>query len=113
MSGVVAGRLRCVAVAAGLTAPLCVAVAGLTRAALHQPAGADQPAVRLCLAALLAAAGWAWLPAMAGVTDAWRGAVATGRPRGLRGLALAACGVALAGALTAPACAGTHGPHRD
>ena len=113
MSDVVAGRLRCVAVATGLTVLLGGGAWVLTSTAARQPPGADQSAVRLCLAALLAAAVWAWLQAMAGVADGWRGAGATARPGGIRRLALAACGVALAGTLAAPAYAGTHGPRPD
>jgi nucleoid-associated protein YgaU len=49
---------------------------------------------------------------MAGVADAWRG---TPRHvhRGVRRLALVACGMALASAFAAPAHAGTDGPRSD
>jgi len=112
MDVVPASRARCAAVALGLTATLWGAVAvlvgALTTAATAGPsATAEQGLVRLCLGALAAAAGWAWLQAMAGVADAWRGAPARGSRHGVRRLALAACGAALAGGLCAPAHAGT------
>jgi nucleoid-associated protein YgaU len=97
-----ASRPRCLVVATGLTAALWGAAAVLARAAAGQPAGPDQALVRLSLAALAAVAGWAWLQGMAGVADAWAGAPAA-KSRGLRRVALLACGVALAGALAAPA----------
>ena len=77
-------------------------VRGLTAG---QAATADAALVRLCLVALLVAVGWAWLQGLAGVVDAWRGSVGHPHPgrRGLRRLAMAACGVALAGSLGAPA----------
>jgi hypothetical protein len=93
----------------GLTATLWGAMAVLARAlTARQPASADEALVRLCLGALVLAAGWAWLQGLAGVADAWRGTPCTAH-RGVRRLALAACGMALAGALTAPAHAGTDG----
>ena len=110
---VAASRPRCLAVAIGLTATLWGAAAVLVRLlAAGQPATPDQALVRLCLSALALAAGWAWLQAMAGVADAWRGTPCAGRS-GVRRLALAACGLALAGVLTAPAHAGTDGPRSD
>jgi nucleoid-associated protein YgaU len=99
-----AGRPRCLVVASGLTAALWGAAAVLVRLAARQPAGPDQAIVRLCLAALAAAAVVAWLQGTAGVVDAWRDAPRSGS-RGLRRLALAACGVALAATLAAPASA--------
>jgi hypothetical protein len=121
MNVVAASRPRCLAVALGLTATLWGAAALLVRMlAAGQPVTPEDALVRLCLGALALAAGWAWLQAMGGVADAWRG---TSRPthRGVRRLALAACGVALTGALTAPAHAGigatpgsgTDGPRAD
>jgi nucleoid-associated protein YgaU len=112
MHGAAARRSRCLVVATGLTAALWGAAAVLVRVAAGQPAGPDQPLVRLCLGALVAAAGWAWLQGLAGVVDAWRGAPGV-ESRGLRRLALAACGVALAGALAAPAYAGPERPPPD
>jgi hypothetical protein len=101
-------RLRCLAVAICLTATLWGAVAVLVHAlTTRQPATPDEALVRLCLAALVLAAGWAWLQAMTGVAEAWRGTPCSGQ-RGVRRLALAACGMALAGALTAPAHADDH-----
>ena len=115
---VAASRPRCLAVAIGLTATLWGAAALLVRMlAARQPATPDEALVRVCVGALGLAAGWAWLQAMAGVTDAWRGttgAVPSGAvPSGVRRLALAACGMALASALTAPAHADTDGPRSD
>ena len=110
---VAASRPRCLAVAFGLTATLWGAAAVLVRTfAARQPATPDEALVRLCLAALTLAAGWAWLQAMAGVADAWRGTPRAGR-HGVRRLALAACGIALASVLTAPAHAGTDDPRSD
>ncbi|MDX6375444.1 MAG: hypothetical protein QOD98_4432 [Nocardioidaceae bacterium] len=104
-----ASRPRCLAVATGLTATLWGAAAVLARAlTARQPATADEALVRLCLGALVVAAGWAWLQGMTGVADAWRGTPRAAHG-GVRRLAVAACGVALAGALTAPAHAGTDG----
>ena len=110
-----ASRPRCLVVASGLTAALWGA-AGVLAGALTagQPAGAvtpEQALVRLSEAALVAAAAWAWLQGLAGGADAWRGRPAdqAGRP-GIRRLALVACGVALVGALAAPAQAGPDRP---
>ena len=112
MNVAAASRPRCLVVATGLTAALWGAAGVLVRVAAGQPAGPDQALVRLCLAALAAAAAWAWLQGMAGVVDAWRGAPGAGS-RGPRRVVLAACGVALAGALAAPSYAGEQGPSRD
>ena len=110
---VAASRPRCLAVAIGLTATLWGAAAVPVRTfAARQPATPDEVLVRLCLAALTLAAGWAWLQAMAGVADAWRGTPRAGR-HGVRRLALAACGIAVASVLTAPAHAGTDDPRSD
>ena len=113
MNVAAASRPRCLAVAIGLTATLWGAAAVLVHTlAARQPATPDEALVRLCLGALALAAGWAWLQAMAGVADAWRGTSRVGH-RGVRRLALAACGVALASVLTAPAHADTDGPRAD
>jgi glyoxylase-like metal-dependent hydrolase (beta-lactamase superfamily II) len=113
MSVEAASRPRCLAVATGLTAALWGAAAVLVRMlAARQPATPGEDLVRLCLGALAVAAGWAWLQAIAGVSDAWRG-VPPGGGHGPRRVALAACGVALAAALAAPAQAGTDGPRSD
>jgi hypothetical protein len=112
MNVVAAGRPRCLAVAIGLTATLWGAAAVLVRTvAAGQPASTDEALVRVCLGALAVAAGWAWLQAMAGVVDAWRGAPRL--HRGVRRLALAACGMALATTLAGPANADSHGPRTD
>ena len=112
MNVVAASRPRCLAVAIGLTATLWGAAALLVRTfAARQPASPDEALVRLCVGALALAAGWAWLQAMAGVADAWRGTPRS--HRGVRRLALAACGMALASTLTGPAHADTDGPHTD
>lgn len=63
---------------------------------------------RLSACVLLACATWAWLALTVTVCDAWRGASSPGRrpwmlPAGLRRLVLAACGVALASGVAAPA----------
>ncbi len=100
-----ASRPRCLVVASGLTAALWGAAAVLARAASGLPDGSGAPAqalVRLCLAALAVALAWAWLQGLAAVLDAWRGAPAPAG-HGLRRFVLAACGVALAGSLAAPA----------
>jgi len=101
---VAASRPRCLVVAIGLTAALWGA-AGVLVGALTtgQPAQPDQALVRLAVAALVVAAAWAWLQGMAGVADAWRGTRGGGRHLGLRRLVVVACGVALAGAIAAPA----------
>ena len=79
---VAASRPRCLAVAIGLTAALWGVAAVLVRTlAARQPASPDAALVRLCLGALALAAGWAWLQAMAGVADAWRGTTAPPAPR--------------------------------
>ncbi len=109
MDVVAASRPRCLAVAIGLTAALWGAAAVLLRTlTAGQPATPDESLVQLCLGALALVAGWAWLQAMAGVADAWRGTPCVGG-RGVRRLALTACGMALASALTVPAHAGTDG----
>ena len=103
---VAASRPRCLVVALGLTAALRGAAAVLVRGlTAGQPATPDAALVRLCLVALLVAVGWAWLQGLAGVVDAWRGSVGHPHPghRGLRRLAMAVCGVALAGSLGTPA----------
>ena len=106
---VAASRPRCLAVAIGLTAtlwggPRCGPPAR-GQAAGH-PGGGLGPALP---GALALAAGWAWLRQWPGWPT--RGA---GRPRderqGVRRLVLAACGLALASALTGPAHADTDGP---
>jgi nucleoid-associated protein YgaU len=112
MHVVAASRPRCLVVAIGLTAALWGAAAVLVRFAAGPPAGPDRALVRLSVAMLAAAAAWAWLQGMAGVADAWRGAPSSGSG-GLRRLALAACGVALAGALSAPSYATTDRPRPD
>jgi LysM domain-containing protein len=107
------GRLRCLVVAIGLTAALWGAAAVLAGALTTgtAPVTPDQALVRLSEAALVGAAAWAWLQGLAGVVDAWRGGPAgAAAPRGLRRLALAACGVAVVGTLAAPAQAGTDRP---
>jgi nucleoid-associated protein YgaU len=110
---VAASRPRCLVVATGLTAALWGAAAVPARALTgRQPATPDEALVRLCLAALVIAAGWAWLQAMAGVAAAWRGAAGPVLHPGPRRLALTLCGVALTGALAAPAHAGD-GPRPD
>ena len=112
MNLMAASRPRCLAVAIGLTATLWGVAAILVRAlAARQPVSPDEALVRLCLGALVLAAAWAWLQAMAGVADAWRGTPCQLHP-GVRRLALAACGFALASACAAPAHA-TDGPRSD
>ena len=113
---VAASRPRCLVVAIGLTAALWGAAAVLAGAAAGQPVAdgaTDRALVRLCLAAMLVAVAWAWVQVVAGVADAWRGVTPAAERRGLRRLALVACGVALAGALAAPAHATPHRPRAD
>ncbi len=113
MYAVAAARPRCLAVATGLTATLWGAVAVLARTlTARPPTTPDEGLVDLCLGALVVAAGWAWLQGMAGVADAWRGATGATHS-GVRRLALTACGVVLASALTAPAHAASDGPRSD
>ena len=113
MNVVAASRPRCLAVAIGLTVALWGAATVLLRTlTARQPASPDEALVRLCVGALALAAVWAWLQAMAGVADAWRGRPCAGH-RGVRRLALGACGIALASALASPAHADTHGPRPD
>jgi hypothetical protein len=106
-------------VAVGLTAALWGVAAELVGAlTAGRPATPDAALVRLCVAALLLAVGWAWLQGLAGVADAWRGCrPCAGEPTGVRRLVRvacgAACGVALAGALGAPAGADSAGPRPD
>ena len=107
-----ASRPRCLAVAAALTAALWGAAVLLARTvAAGPPATPDEALVRLCLAGLVVAAGWAWLQALAGVADAWRGTVPG--PGVVRRLVLVACGAALAGTLAAPAHASDDGPRPE
>jgi nucleoid-associated protein YgaU len=115
-------RSRCLMVALGLTAALWGAAAVGLRA-LVAGSTADPAAAldRLCLAALVLAAGWAWLQGMAGVADAWRGASrqsgSGATPSVVRRLAMAACGATLATALCAGATPGAladeRTPHAD
>lgn len=109
-----AGRPRCLVVATGLTAALWGAAAVLVGTIpAGRPATPDQALVQICTGGLVLALGWAWVQAVAGVADAWRGAAPAMAHRGVRRLALAACGAALVGAVTAPAHAepGRPGPH--
>jgi hypothetical protein len=113
VSIVTTSRPRCLAVAGLLTLTLWATAAVLVRAlAGGGSATLDAALVRLCLAALLAATAWAWLQGMAAIRDAWRGAPTPGRHHGVRRLVLAACGVALVGAVTAPAHAHGERLHR-
>ncbi|HEX5088059.1 MAG TPA: LysM peptidoglycan-binding domain-containing protein [Nocardioides sp.] len=112
---VAASRPRCLVVASGLTAALWGAAAVLVRAMGDPPAepgASDRGLTRLCLAALVVAAAWAWAQGIAAVAEAWRGTRRT-PPRGLRRLVLAACGVALAGSLAAPAHAAPDRPRPE
>jgi nucleoid-associated protein YgaU len=106
---VAAGRPRCLAVAVALSAAIWgAAVVPVRAVTAGPPATTDEALVRLCLAALVVAAAWAWLQVLAGVVDAWRGA-APGRGV-IRRLAVAACGAALVGSLAGPAMAAPDGP---
>lgn len=97
-------RLRCLGVATGLTAAVwgAAAVVVLLSRTDGTSGVATQALVRLCAAAVLAALGWGWVQGLAAVAEAWSGAVRTERPGLVRRLVLAACGVALAGALVSP-----------
>ena len=109
-----ASRPRCLAVAIGLTATLWGVAAVLVRTARGQAAGHRRTRPWSGSAWAL----WPWPRAGPGCRSwpAWptpgaaRPATCTG---GVRRLALAACGVALASALAAPAQAGTEGPRSD
>lgn len=80
----------------------------VTAAAQGQHVSFDQALVQACEAVLLACAAWLWVVTAIVSTDAARGRTRSraGVPAGLRRLLLAACGVALATALSAPANAG-------
>jgi len=117
-----ASRPRCLVVATGLTAAIWGVAAVLVRSAAQvsthtsappatQPTTPDEALVWLCVAALVVAATWAWLQALAGVADAWRGA--TPRPGVVRRVAQVACGAALAGTLATPAHASADRPRPD
>jgi nucleoid-associated protein YgaU len=108
MNDTAASGPQCVVVATGLTAALWGAAAVGIRSLVDpartrslDPAGALD---RCCIAALVLVAVWAWLQGLAGVRDAWRGMPA-GHRTGVRRLALAACGIALATALSPAAVA--------
>jgi nucleoid-associated protein YgaU len=103
-------RSRCLAVAAVATAMAVLVAAALLRAeSLGAPTDGTanssvQAVAWLCRSALLVADVWAWAAVLAGVLEAWR----TPRLRSdvrvswIRRWVLAACGVALAGALSTP-----------
>lgn len=117
MNAVTASRPRCLVVATGLTGALWGAAAVLVRSLATTPRTLDQKPdealVRLCVAALVVVVAWAWLQAMAGVTDAWRGGT-PGHVGAVRRLALVACGAALTGALVSTSAqATTGGPRPD
>ena len=104
LQSLTATRARCVGVAGGLVATpwwVVAELAGQVRTVSSRPDQASA-VVGLCLVALSVTALWAWLQALAGVLDAWRG---TGPGSGalVRRLALVACGAALGGALVGPA----------
>jgi len=66
---------------------------------------------------IVACAAWAWLAVTVAVAEAWRGTESAPRrswhlPAGVRRTVLAACGVALASAVTAPAHANGGADHR-
>ena len=107
-------RVRCAAVAAGLTVAAWGAATVVTRALpTAAPRTAEEALVRLCLVVLLLVVAWGWLQGVAAVVEAWRGSAGTARPGAVRRLVLAACGVAAVGLLMAPsatAAPGTHDP---
>jgi len=106
-------RVRCAAVAVGLTVAAWGAATVLAHALpTSAPRTADQALVRLCLAALLLAVTWGWAQGLTAVVEAWRGSAGTARPGAVRRLVLAACGVAAVGLLVAPAADAAPG-HRD
>jgi hypothetical protein len=121
MYDVAASRPRCLVVATGLTAALWGAAAVGFRSLMSgvSPGSrADGPLTaavlldRGCLAALVVVAVWAWLQAMAGVADAWRG-LPCARRSWVRRLVLVACGVALTVALSPTAMADDATPGSD
>jgi hypothetical protein len=69
----------------------------------------DRAVVDLAACALVGCAAWAWLALSATVVEAWRGVSLCRRPGGMprvvRRMVLAACGVALASGVAAPAVA--------
>lgn len=110
-------RLRCLGVAA--LAPLLTVppLVPLITTATTASGDVSAPLVRTCAALLSGCLLWALAAVLAAVADAWRGAPAArlvGVPRPIRGMVLAACGVALTGGLGGPAQAATeHGPPLD
>lgn len=101
--------LRCALVwlATTVAAALVVAALGSDAAEIASGPGPDLETalVRLGSLAVLGCVAWAWLATTAVVVEAVRGrdGGARGVPAWLRRMLLAACGVALAGGLTAPA----------
>jgi hypothetical protein len=105
----------------------CAVAVPVVRAGWWSAAGADRGAgldrlpldtalTALAATALVICAGWAWLAVTAEVLAAARGRSRIDRPGacrlpdGLRRVVLGACGIALAGGMTAPALAGTADP---
>jgi len=80
------------------------------------PTTAPEAVVDCCVLALVACTAWAWLATLAVVVEAWTGHAGTPSlaiPALLRRLVMAGCGVALVGALSQSATAGTTDPSRD
>jgi hypothetical protein len=118
-------RWRCLLVwASGTSASSTIMPLATPRAerlwAAHASLGAQPLDVALvdvssCVVVLCAA--WAWVALTATVVDAWRGVTTPGRgpcrlPDGVRRVVLAACGVALASGMAAPAGAADGASHR-
>jgi hypothetical protein len=81
-----------------------------------QPATVDGAVIGSCLLALVGCVAWGWLTVVAVALEAWLGAAryrTPAVPHAVRRLLLAACGVAVAGALAHPASALDDEPRGD
>src|SRR5688500_3526163 len=90
-------RTRCVLVVVVTTAGAAGLIQALVRILTGPVWTVDEALVRVCVASLLAAVGWAWLATLSVVAEAWCGRA--GRRRvvaPLRRLVLLCCGIALA-----------------
>ena len=120
MNGLGTGRrVRCLLVWAATTVGVALVVAwcgpDLPTPGLRE-AGFDRVVVSLAAGALAACALWWWLVTTVVVLEAWRDAPPRrlpGVPAPARRWVLAACGVALAGAVAAPAAATPGHVHED
>jgi hypothetical protein len=114
-------RSRCLLVWASGTSTVASLVLLARSAAAQLWAPGDLPLdvalVDASACVVLGCAAWAWLALTAGVVEAWRGLGTAPQlpwrpPAGVRRVVLAACGVALASGVGAPARAADEPPHR-